>query len=77
MDIYLSKIKKQSKRYDVDIRVDKDTYSFKITDDLLIEMMFLSPKPLKESEYKTDGNTLYFDRLEPSEFRIFKLLKQL
>ena len=63
MDIYLSKIKKQSKRYDVDIRVDKDTYSFKITDDLLIEMMFLSPKPLKESEYKSFLNKLPLDSL--------------
>lgn len=63
MDIYLSKIKKQSKRYDVDIRVDNETYSFKITDDLLIEMMFLSPKPLKESEYKTFLNKLPLDSL--------------
>ena len=63
MDIYLSKIKKQSKRYEIEIRVDKDTYEFKITDDLLIEMMFLSPKPLKESEYKNFLNKLPLDSL--------------
>ncbi len=63
MDIYLSKIKKQSKRYEIEIKVDKDTYEFKITDDLLIEMMFLSPKPLKESEYKNFLNKLPLDSL--------------
>ena len=63
MNIYLSKIKKQSRRYNIEIRVDKDVFEFKITDDLLIEMMFLSPKPLKESEYKNFLNKLPLDSL--------------
>ena len=63
MDIYLSNIKKQSKRYEIDIKVDGKTFSFKISEDLLIEMMFFSTKPLKESEYKNFLNKLPLDSL--------------
>ena len=56
--------------YDSSIEVPKE---YKIISEYAYDF---NEKEYIENEYKGEGNTLYFDRLEPSEFRFFKLIKQ-
>lgn len=61
--IYLSSIKKNNKRYDVIINDNDDKYEFKISEDLLIEMMFFNPKELSLAQYQEFLNKLPLDSL--------------
>jgi len=56
--------------YDSSIEVPKE---YKIVSEYVYDY---NAKEYAEREYNGDGSTLYFDRLEPSEFRFFKLIKQ-
>lgn len=55
--------------YDSSIEVPKE---YKIVSEYVYDN---NEKDYTEREYTVEGNTMYFDRLTPSEFRIFKLIK--
>ncbi|MCR5741587.1 MAG: RecX family transcriptional regulator [Gammaproteobacteria bacterium] len=85
---YIKKIKKAAKRYDISIDVDGDLYTFKASEDLIVEMMFLSLKEIKEEEYKEFINKLpldslifegekYIDRRPHSRYEVYNHLYEL
>ncbi|MCR5564230.1 MAG: RecX family transcriptional regulator [Gammaproteobacteria bacterium] len=63
MRYFLDSIKKKNRRYEIVINDESFKTTYKIREDLLIEMKFLSPKEIKEEEYKLFLSKLPLDSL--------------
>ena len=63
MRYYLDSIKKKNRRYEIVINDENYKTTYKIREDLLIEMKFLSLKEIKEDEYKLFLSKLPLDSL--------------
>ncbi len=63
MRYFLDSIKKKNRRYEIVINDENFKTTYKIREELLIEMKFLSPKEIKEDDYKLFLSKLPLDSL--------------
>ena len=61
--IKIISIKKEAKRYTVIITKDDDKYTFKISEDLLIESRFFAPREIKDEEFQKFMSNIYQDAI--------------